>query len=184
MTTAPGDVIMRNCAEIAAGLAQMRAHRGLSNEFCDERGGLTKGHTDKVLGPSHTKQLSEMTLDTFMEMFAVMFIMVPNPEAESRMKAKWEGRDESNVRTPLHRISKILLERAKPHVLKEFSKAGGCASASKRTGSDGTDIMRRVADARWKKRGRKATHSARRKRSWYRKTMAERLQDRADKRDV
>lgn len=114
--------IARNSAEIVAALGKIREMRGLSNQFCDTRGGLTEGHTDKVLGPSHAKAISEMTLDTFMELFAVQFIVVPNPEAEDRMKAKWEGRDSSNVRLGTHRMSKELLARAKPLIFKEMAK--------------------------------------------------------------
>jgi hypothetical protein len=44
--------------------------------------------------------------------------------------------------------------------------------------------MRKVIDARWKKRGRKKTRKARRKRAWYRKTMGERIEARAENREA
>ena len=123
----PAQDIARNSADIVAGLGRWREARGLSNEFCDSRGGLTIGQTDKTLGPSHVKALSEMTLDTFMEMFAVMFVMVPNPEAEQRMKPKWEGRDCSNVRVGTKQLSKAILGRAKPQIAAENGRKGGLA---------------------------------------------------------
>ncbi len=93
-------------------LRAAKAMRGLSNDFCDERGGLTRGHTDKVLGPTRAKSLSPMTFDMFMELLAVQLVLLPNPDAEARQKAKWEGRDVSNVRTGEHKVSRVLLERA------------------------------------------------------------------------
>lgn len=103
-----------------------KAMRGLSNEFCDLRGGIAKGHTDKALGPSRAKTLSPMLFDLFACLFAVKFIMVPDPEAEEQMKAIWEGRDVSNVRLT-HRMSKQLIERARPHVFKEMSELASIA---------------------------------------------------------
>jgi hypothetical protein len=50
--------------------------RNLSNDFCDDVGGLTKGHTDKILGPTRVKNISPMTIDLFCTMFAVKFVMV------------------------------------------------------------------------------------------------------------
>lgn len=166
--------------DLIEALRTAKGQRGLSNDFCDERGGLTRGHTDKILGPARAKSLSPMTFDLFLEMFAVQILLVPNLEAEQRMRERWEGRDVSNVRTGAHRVSKAVLERAKPHVLKDFAMTGALASGSKRTGSDGTEIMRKVSRARWKGASLKKTKKARQKRAWYRRTMAERLSQRAD----
>jgi hypothetical protein len=94
--------------------------RNLSNDFCDERGGLTRGHVDKCLGPTEAKPLSAMMFDTLTALFAVKFIMVRDLEAEALMEPKWEGRDMSNVRTGEHRVGKYVLERARPKLLQEF----------------------------------------------------------------
>jgi hypothetical protein len=94
------------------------------------------------------------------------------------MAAKWEGRDTSNVRLEKGNISKTLLERAKPHVLKANGVAGQAARHSKLSAEQRSDIARRAADALWKKRGRKRTRKAAKKRAWYRRTMEERLKER------
>lgn len=154
---------IRSQEDLIEALRAAKGQRGLSNDFCDERGGLTRGHTDKVLGPARAKSLTGMTFDLFLEMFAVQLLLVPNAEAEQRMAAKWEGRDTSNVRTGEHRVSKAVLERAKPHVLKDFAKAGGKASGAQRTGSLGSEIMRRLGKRSARKR---------------RKTMSQRLLER------
>jgi hypothetical protein len=97
-----------------------KEYRGLSNELCEDLGGLTRGHLDKVIGPSRAKGLSPMMNDVLTALFAVKFIMVPDPEAETKMRAKWERRDTSNVRTGEHRVGKYVLERARPKLLQEF----------------------------------------------------------------
>jgi hypothetical protein len=119
---------IRTQDDLIEALRIAKAHRGLSNDFCDQRAGLTRGHVDKVLGPTRAKSLSPMVLDLLVEIFAVQFVMVPNPEAEARMKPRWEDRDTSNVRVGSHRVSQAVLERAKPHVIRDLAIAGGKAS--------------------------------------------------------
>lgn len=137
--------------------------RGLSNDFCDQRAGLTRGHTDKVLGPTRAKSLSPMVFDLLAEILAVEFIMVPNPEAEARMKPRWEDRDTSNVRTGEHRVSKHVIERAKPHVLREHLKKANAARNSQLSCEQRSEIARKGGRARQRNR---------------RKNMRERLAER------
>jgi hypothetical protein len=160
--------------DLIEALRLAKGQRGLSNEFCDERGGLTRGHTDKVLGPTRAKSLSPMTLDLFLELFAVQILLVPNPEAEERMRERWEGRDTSNVRTGSNKVSKQVIERAKPHVLRDFSASGNAARHSKLPATHRTEIARNASRARWKMSGLKQTKKARKKRAWYRRTVEER----------
>lgn len=134
----------------------MKEHRSLTNLFCDERGGLTLGHTDKVLGPTEEKGLGYDTFALFMELTAIEFVPRVNPEALERMKSVWELRERPlypNAR--VKRISKKLVERAKPLVLQELARAGGKASGAMRTGSHGAEIMRKVARLRWRGHRRK-----------------------------
>lgn len=163
--TAPIATI-RTQDDLIEALRAAKALRGLSNEFCDERGGLTKGHVDKVLGPSRTKSLSPALFNTFAELFAVQFIMVPNPEAEARQKPKWEGRDTSNVRVDGSRVSKSLLERAKPHVLRDHLKKANAARNAKLSCEQRSEIARKAGRARQRKR---------------RKNMRQRLKERLEK---
>jgi hypothetical protein len=163
-----GTIIIRTQDDLIEALRTAKSVRGLSNDFCDERGGMTRGHTDKVLGPTRAKSLSSGLFDTFAEMFAVQFIMVANPDAEARQKSKWEGRDSSNVRTSEHRVSKQVMERAKPHVLKESGRIGAAVRNSMLSPEHRTEIARKAARARWKGSSLKKTKKARQKRAWYR----------------
>lgn len=155
---------IRTHDDLIEALRAAKDMRGLSNRWCDEIGDLTTGQTDKVLGPTRAKGLSRFLFSMYHTMFAVKLVMVIDDQAEARMAPKWEGRDQSNVRIDSGRVSKSLVERAKPLVLKDFAKAGGTASGAMRTGSHGSEIMRKVAKRGWRTR---------------RKTMRERLLERA-----
>jgi hypothetical protein len=47
------------------------------------------------------------------------------------LEQHWETRNASNTRTT-HRLSKRIIERAKPIILKELARKAGLASAAKR----------------------------------------------------
>lgn len=134
----------------------IKERRGLSNAFCDEIGGLTIDHTNKLLGPRRVKKIGEVTFDTFCELFAVKFVMVVNPEAVKRMESRWERRNTASIRVVLNKLSSALFERAKPHVIRDFARAGGIKSASGRnertTPAQRSRIARKAANAMWKKR--------------------------------
>jgi hypothetical protein len=154
---------IRTQDDLIEALRVAKAMRGLSNDFCDQRAGLTRGHVDKVLGPTRAKSLSPMVFDLLAEIFAVQFIMVVDLEAEARMKPKWEGRDSSNVRTGQHRVSKHVIERAKPHVLREHLKKANEARNRQLSCEQRSEIARKAGRARQRNR---------------RKNMRERLKER------
>ncbi|MGV7215898.1 hypothetical protein [Bradyrhizobium sp. UFLA05-112] len=99
----------------------VRVARGLSCERVDDICGLTRGHTNKVLGPRREKRLSPMLIDTYLPAFGIRLAVVDDPEAIARMQGRWEARDEANVRYEFgDRISRRLLDRARPHILQEI----------------------------------------------------------------
>lgn len=151
---------------------------GLSNAKCDELAGLVEGHTDKLLGPTGAKSLSRATVSRFCTVFAVKLEMKIDIDQAARMNGRWEARDASNVRPGGPKLSKKLLERAKPLVLKAAGRCGAEKRNSMLSAKHRTDIARKAADALWKKRGRKRTRKAATRRAWYRKTMQERLKSR------
>ena len=125
--------------------------RNLSNEFCDEAGDFAGGQTDKVLGPTRSKNLGPITIDEFCKMFAVKFIMVRDVENEACMKDVWEGRQTSHVRRNAHRMSKALLERAQPFIFREMSRRAAAARKIKISAPMRAKIAKRAARARWRK---------------------------------
>lgn len=145
---------IRTQDDLIEALRVAKALRGLSNDFCDQRAGLTRGHTDKVLGPTRAKNLSPMTLDTFLEVFAVELHMVVNIEAVKRMEARWEQRAPDRIRLEPNRISQKLVDRANPIVMRQNGKKGGIASVNQRSGSL-VEQNRRAGHARARKMTRK-----------------------------
>jgi hypothetical protein len=103
---------------------------GLSDAFCDEIGGLTVGHTSKCLGPTGIRGIGPVPFDTFCALFAVEFHMVVNLDAAKVMQDKWERRNSDRVHVMKRKVSKQILERATPLVLKEIGRKGGLKSAS------------------------------------------------------
>jgi hypothetical protein len=143
--------------------------RGLSNAHCDELANLAAGHTDAILGPTGRKNFGPLSFNAFCWAFAVKFVMVPDPDREKEMAEYWADRQRecSHVRATSTRVSKIIIERAKPHILSAMGRAGGLKtssqpSASLRNAKAGKSRMRKLskkersalarmgAAARWK----------------------------------
>jgi len=159
MTDEPLATIRRH-QDIVEVFRLAKAMRGLTNEFVDDVGGLTKGHTDKILGPTEFRSWGPTTFDLFCELFAIEFRVYVDEAAAKRMADVWEGRKRAVEISETRRISVKLIEKAKPHVIASMARAGGTASGAKRTGSQGSEIMRKLAKKGWRKR-RKAAHRAR-----------------------
>lgn len=154
---------IRSQDDLIEALRAAKEMRNLSFKTLDALGDFTEGHMERVIGPRREKGMSPFVFQMLCSLLAVKLEMVFDPEQAAKMLARWEGRNQSNVRIEKGRISKSLLERAKPHVLKDFAKAGGKASGAQRTGSLGSEIMRRLGKRSARKR---------------RKTMRERLKER------
>ncbi len=158
----PGEVIatVRTLQDAVEVFRLMKDRLGLTYKFIDEVSGLTKGHADKVLSRTAQKRLGYDTFAVFCELFGVMFEVKVDMDAVKRMEMVWEGR-----MRPLYapdakpgRVSKKLIEMAKPHVIKDLAKAGGTASGALRAGSQGSEVMRKLAKSRWRKHRRKTRY--------------------------
>lgn len=145
---APVTRIIRCTDDLLEAFAARKAELELSNEFVDDVGGLTRGHCDKVLGPTRAKRISQMTLDLFLEIFAVELVIRPNLEALARMEARWEQRKPDRVRLEPNRVSAKIVERATPHVLKELSARGNAARKLLLPGTEQREIALKASRAR------------------------------------
>lgn len=158
--TAPPDVptlgehlaTVRTLQEIVDLFRTMKERLGLTNDFCDDVGGLTKGHTDKILGRSEQKRLGYDTFALYTLLTAVEFRVYVDPDAVKRMEAVWEKRER-----PLFphgkpgRISKKIVSAAKPIVLKNMGQIGGLVTAHMRTPAQRSASARKAAISRWNK---------------------------------
>lgn len=145
-------LIVRRHQDIVEVFRVMKERLGLTNEFIDDVGGLVKGHADKLLGPSESKNWGPTTFDLFCEMFAIEFRVHVDIDAAKRMEGVWEGRERPLFpHAKVTRISKKLIERAKPHVLQDLSKLGNAARNAMLPGEHRSKIARKAARARWRK---------------------------------
>jgi hypothetical protein len=153
--------VVRRHADLIDVFRLMKERLQLTNEFCDDVGGLTKGHTDKILGPTEAKNIGPVTFDLFCEMFAIEFRVHIDLSAVKRMEAVWEGRERPlypNAR--VKRISKKLVERAKPLVFKDSGRIGGIVRSHLLTPKQRSEIASKAAKARHRKRRRDARAKA------------------------
>lgn len=140
----------------------MKERLGLTNGFMDDVGGLTPGHTDKILGPTEEKRLGYDTFALFTALCAIEFRVHIDMDAVKRMEAIWEKRERPLYpNAKVKRISKKLVERAKPLVMKDTGRVGGIVRSHVLTPKHRSDIARKAAKARWKKERAKRRSSAR-----------------------
>lgn len=137
----------------------MKDRLGLTNDFIDECGGLTKGHSDKILGRTGEKRLGYDTFALFTELFGIEFHVYVDMEAVKRMEKIWEPR-----KRPLYppgskpgRVSKKLIAMARPHVFKACASSGG----TKRAHSLPAKLRSKIARKGGKSRMRKITKEER-----------------------
>lgn len=149
--------IVRQHADIADAFRTIKDLLGLSDAFCDQIGGIAVGHTNKCLGPTGTKKIGPVPFNVFCELFAVEFHMVINLEAMKRMADRWERRNEERVRIENRKPSKVLIERAKPHVLQAAARHANAARNEKLSREHRSKIARKAARARWRKKRAKPT---------------------------
>jgi hypothetical protein len=142
---------VRSYQDFVDAFRAIKARLGLSNAVCDELGGLTAGHTDKLIGPTGTKNLSPMAIDTFCALFAVRFEMRIDLEQAGRMAGRWEGRASGRIHVPASRVSKVLIDRVRVPVMRELS----ARRMEKLTEQQRQAIARKAATARWAKQKRR-----------------------------
>ncbi len=117
------ELVVREWASLVDCFAALRNHLQLSNESCEELAGLCAGHVDKVLGPTRVKNLSPWLFDLFCQLFAVEFHAKVDLTQARKMESRWERRDKSQIRPPA-RLSKAILDRARPIILSEMARRG------------------------------------------------------------
>ena len=82
--------------------------------------GLASDHAQKALGPPRAKFLSPILIDALLPTLGVRLVAIDDPEAIAAIERRWEQRDETNVREHKRRVSRRLLDRARPEILEEF----------------------------------------------------------------
>lgn len=164
---APDQVIatIRNSDDLVEAFRSIKAILGMTNAQCDGIGGMIDGHTDKMLGPSQQKGIGPHSFSVFCWLFAVQFEMKIDIEQAKTMMEHWETRTRPAEFSENGRVSKKMLEKAKPLVFKEAGRAGGLARVSKQSPSLRSELARKAGQARMQK-VTKEQRSAMNKKGW------------------
>jgi hypothetical protein len=135
------------CAELVDAFRARKEALGLSNEAVEHLIPLAAGHCDKVLGPSGTRGLSQTTLDGLLNALGLKLLVAINPEQVARMRSRWQGRVQQQVRPPA-KVAAALIARARPVVLRQLASKAATARWSRTTPEKRRAIMRSVWTAR------------------------------------
>jgi hypothetical protein len=143
--------IARQYQDITEVFRARRIELGLSYAFIDAAAGFSEGHAEAMLGPSAKKGWGQATFFMLCDVLAVEFHAHIDIEAAKRMEWKWEKRRASYVRETA-RVSKKLLNLAKPLIIREMGRAGGLKSSSQpsaklRNRKAGKSRMRKMTKA-------------------------------------
>jgi len=160
----PGQLIAvaRDYQQITDVFRMMREHWGLTYKFCDDVLGFADGHTEKILGPSEQKRWGPATLHALMELFGLEFRVYIDPEAVKRMEAVWDKKQPRWFKdAKVGRISKKILEAAKPVVIQQHMKNANAARNAMLSCEHRSKIARKAAKSRWKKHRAKRVRKAR-----------------------
>jgi hypothetical protein len=138
------ELIIRDYDSLIDALRAVKDHLQISNETLEEIAGLTRGHVDKLLGPSKSKTVGRAVLGLLLGGLGVRLRVEVDLEQAQKMAHRWERRRADHVREQT-RLSKQILELAKPIILSQAARKGwetrrrlrghkGVASAQRATG--------------------------------------------------
>jgi hypothetical protein len=148
-------------------LRARQARLELSDETLDDVAGLTRGHTNKVLGPSRDRGIGSATLEAYLMALAIDLLVVENKQKLKQMRPHYEGRAASHVRTE-HPIGKVVLSRAMSRLGQQrmamltsgerayFASIGGRSRATALSPEQRQSIARKGARVRWERHKAKA----------------------------
>jgi len=147
------------CDELVDAFRARKTALRLSNEAIDHiiplaagRWPLAAGHCDKLIGPSQTRGLSQLSLDGMLAALALKLIVVVDPDQVARMSPLWENtgrRDNKMVRSCTTRVAKVTLARAQPHVVRELGRRGGLKTWRTIDSRLRSKLMSALAKRRW-----------------------------------
>jgi hypothetical protein len=141
---------IRNYDDVLAVLLARKNELGLTHELVEEITGITRGHFDKIFGPTRQKRMGWLVFSLMLPALGVKLrAEVDEPQA-ALMRARWEKRNEKQIRVRSPAFDKVLFELAKLEVFKEMAQRRALVLTASRRSA----IARRAIRARWKKHRR------------------------------
>lgn len=128
--------------DLVDALRARKAELGLSDDVLDEVAGLTKGHTNKVLGPSRERGIGAATLEAYLIALAIDLVMVENAKKLVEMQPYYSAREETRVR-----INPAIGDRVLSRAMKKLAKDRWAKVPPEQR----SEIARRLSWQRWAK---------------------------------
>ena len=114
----------------------------INGERFDEFAGLPRGYLSKLAGERPVRRISHISMGPLFAALGVSCVLVEDPIATARLKARLKPRNNSYVRSAL-RI--VITDR----LLRKLGAKGRTARWSKLTPRERSNIMRGLAQRRW-----------------------------------
>ena len=127
------------------------AQLGLTFEVLDYLSGLQAGYSNKLLGPSQSKTIGQVSMALLNKTLALKFVAIEDLEAAAEMGPRWERRDRppnKDAGRPA-RLGKATLARVFLPVVIEMGKRGRAKQLAVQKPSTRRRIARLAAKARW-----------------------------------
>ena len=148
------ELLIHTQAELADAFNVAKNFRGLSNEFLEELIGLSRGHVDKMLGPSRHKTIGKNSLEWMLAALGLRLRLERDPDQERLMASRWEGRNQSQVRVRTDPVSSALIELATPVIFHKLAKRAVLARLTKVSPKRRKEIARKAGIASGRARRR------------------------------
>jgi hypothetical protein len=97
LTDFPSSAV-RSYDDLIIAIRAVKEFLGLSNETVEEIAGLTRGHFDKMFGPSREKKMGPQTLPLILGALGIRLRVEIDPEQAKRVASRWIRRNEQQVR--------------------------------------------------------------------------------------
>jgi hypothetical protein len=97
LTDFPSSAV-RSYDDLIIAIRAVKEFLGLSNETLEEIAGLTRGHVDKIIGPSREKKIGPQTLALILGALGIRLRVEVDPEQARCVASRWTRRNELQVR--------------------------------------------------------------------------------------
>jgi hypothetical protein len=98
MATDFPEIVVCNYAELVDALVRVKNYLQLSNETVEAIADLTRGHVDKMLGPTRQKGIGKNSFDLLLGALGIRLRVEIDPDQMRRVASRHTPRNENQVR--------------------------------------------------------------------------------------
>ena len=138
---------------IIAVLKERWRETGMSLATLDKLVGAPNGFSGKIFGDACVRRLPADLIAPYFEVLALSAHVWTDPEAEEKIKPRWEQRDRADYNANrLAKVGERTINRMLPLIAGELGKRGGHAKFANMTESQIRRHQRRAGKRRWAKK--------------------------------